>query len=966
MNVSTSSRYIDAGNAVSSWLLLVVIWVGFTSALAIAMLAASMFRPLVAVSGAALLTVYIAWRWHLWPCLPGWRSFSAAGALALVALFFRLDVYPHVMGGQDQGLYTNMAALLERDGQLYYRDELRAALPADLRDIYDKTKMPGTSLVDPATSLKTIDFYPLHPAWMAIAKSVFGENRHTFSLFLFSALYLFAAFALVNRIFHSRLAGWFAAILLAVNPAMAFFSKYPVTETVALTFSLNAFLFLLVGAGESDRSRRILYLVASLLMFNAYFYTRMQFLMLLPFFVAAMVAVWLTLPAGPRRRDTLFAMAAVLGLFGLSIFFYVRLQPTLAVPMMEHFSSFVPGGRLLEASVLGGLAAFALLAIIRYSSQVRGAVINVLLMMLRAAPYLLALSFLAAVPSVFSFASDGRLSPFPFEIPLNEDPWVFRYHIAYRFMLMVSPIGAVMLLFMWWRNYDWPVLARVLMLFVASCWLLQLLQPAIPYLYYYGRYLVGEILPYSLLLVAGALAVLLGRVRWLGGLALISTIAYSLGFSIPQVGKIEGDDGRWFTEVKRTVGSGMVVLVDGDERVSTGLSIYQDLDVFPLSYDELSSMWLSGSWKKLVDVAMSQGRPVWVLARGSQLGPTSSTQKELPPFRNAFFDNGENLRNAGVYNPSTLMRMFLPYRNVEKVESYGLSQLADASDLDNICRREFSMKEPVLKPLVGLSGFGMPESHGTWTIGKRASFVCVLPAGGEYKRAIVQMTPYLPPGHKQQVVIRVNGARLFDQTYDSESVVEPIDIRLPDPDKHERYTIEFDMPDAISPQQAGQSADGRVLGVSVKSIRFLPLKDSTLDLCVGTMQFTRADWVSEDTLRGFDLPEPHGRWSLGEHAVLRCLLPERKPVERIELDISGFVAQGHVQNVRIMLNGKESMRVRLNEAQPSKRVELSVPHDASGELVVSFELPDAISPMELTGTADRRRIAISLSAVSFY
>lgn len=118
-----------------------------------------------------------------------------------------------------------------------------------------------------------------------------------------------------------------------------------------------------------------------------------------------------------------------------------------------------------------------------------------------------------------------------------------------------------------------------------------------------------------------------------------------------------------------------------------------------------------------------------------------------------------------------------------------------------------------------LSGFSIPEDHGRWTDGKSAKFSCTI-AKRVPTKIRIDTTPFLYGLRKRQrlIVTIKNTVKVYDLINASDG--RNIEIVLPECRVGEKLNIEFNLPDAISPQQVGFNADTRQLGVSIKSISF--------------------------------------------------------------------------------------------------------------------------------------------------
>lgn len=734
----------------------------------------------------------------------------------------RAGVYPHMMGGQDQGLYTNFAEVMLREGSLNYVDVFRSELPESLRGGYDATKMASVRLLDADASLMTIDFYPLHPMWMAVFGWLFGLESKTLSLLLFSLIYVWSGKLLAEAIFESRRAGLLTAFLLATNPVLVFFSKYPVTEMVGLAFSVSAFLFLVRGTRCGQTTQKLVWLGLSLLCFCAFFFVRMQFLMYLPFFGLLMLGMFAHGWREHFRSGALPAVLLVCLLFAFSLVWYYFFQRNLVESLFENHLLRLLSFKLIVFAVLacaGAVVGGFLLQ--RYVSMaVRRRVLE--WFVLRGGWWFL-LALLASLVSFVRLYQSGAMPPFPWGLDVK-DPWLFRYHALYRLALFLSPVGLLVVVF---RMLDRPMnegLRGLLFLFLATSWLVVLLQPWVPYLYYYGRYLAGEILPYSLIALGGGLAAWFdqGR-RKAAGVAIILVAAYQLFFSFAQFRFVESELPRTFDGFAAHIRDNDVVLAIGmDDRLLVPLRVSHGFGIFALGKLDQSEYVVNGYLVDLQRLATNRGGRLLVVSAlespvriGNLLGGAY--------FRNSFFSNGEHIREGNVQVTNDLQSLTLPVRSVQR-NSRWVFYDATSVDFDNLrypkfCAGTMSLHSGGdLPPSVfSLSGFSHPEEQGRWTDGNQAEIRCRLKEGGRPKILKINALAYVPADRSQRVVISINGGKGYEFLFEGAQKYRDLTIPI-ESWSDNKLEIKIYLSDAKSPKELGLSADSRKLGLNVKHI----------------------------------------------------------------------------------------------------------------------------------------------------
>src|SRR5690348_6391124 len=234
--------------------------------------------------------------------------------LILVALFFRLPAYNYVLGGQDEGLYTNIGQHIEYTGGLDAHDRVMQKLQGTeylQRYLDDNRILEGNSPTlyllgvyarQPGTTNLVFQFYYLFPVWMAIVGGVFGTTAAIYALTLFALLSIVFFYRIALLLTRSYSAALLAGGLLALNPLHAFFSKFPVTEVPTLAFSLMGFTLLTAYGSPHAPARRSRWLWLSVLAFLCLFATRISGLMYMPFVVALAMAALVCDEDMPRRK----------------------------------------------------------------------------------------------------------------------------------------------------------------------------------------------------------------------------------------------------------------------------------------------------------------------------------------------------------------------------------------------------------------------------------------------------------------------------------------------------------------------------------------------------------------------------------------------------------------------------------------------------------------------------------------
>ncbi|MCO5188961.1 MAG: hypothetical protein M9918_12320 [Anaerolineae bacterium] len=255
-----------------------------------------------------------------------------SAALLLLWLPFAawLFLRPHefVIGSGDAGVYVNLAANIDKTGSIVFYDQAVAELDPALHDalLYrlpqptgaNHTYQAGFFATDPAQGEITPQFYPLHPAWQAVAYTLGGLDAALLMTGMWALLssfivYLTARDQLDWRIALLALAG------LTVNALQIWFARYPTTEPLTQfllwtgIWALGNWLGGLDGDSAED-SRRVWALLAGI-MLGQTMLARIDMLFILA--VPVSIAVWLWLRRHSWTAAAFWWFALPLSLYAL-------------------------------------------------------------------------------------------------------------------------------------------------------------------------------------------------------------------------------------------------------------------------------------------------------------------------------------------------------------------------------------------------------------------------------------------------------------------------------------------------------------------------------------------------------------------------------------------------------------------------------------------------------------------------
>lgn len=476
----------------------------------------------IGTSVVAAIAAAIAWPWGRdrppRRILP-WRSMVAHAivpmVLLLVGLGLRWPPSDYPLAGRDQGTYTLRAEATLRTGRLDATDPVLAAAgrerglragPADLqglyprsdepwrRDRYEAAYRPGFYLADVDTGRVVPQFFHLCPMLMATAGLVLGPEHVAGVVPLQAGLVLLGLWAVARRLWPRGPWALLLVGLWVVSPLAIWLQRTPLSEgasAVMMTAGLLAVLRARDGHGEE--------LPTAAFLLGGLAWIRGNGWLAVPVMLAAQ---WLVPRPDPVARRAGWVYA---GTFAAAVLVHA---PTTFPYLHDELLRQLPlGGPPTPARIigvaLGGLAAWWAIDEVgplrRHHARWAGPLV-------RAAPWGLALLLLAGIGAYVALRGATPERPWsrldPVE-PLVGVP-----------ALVLAAMGLRRALRAWPRTPS-----------AAGAWLLGLggvvvatvglyAQRNLPQLglYYYGRYLVPELLPAILLLAVEGLRGVHGRV----------------------------------------------------------------------------------------------------------------------------------------------------------------------------------------------------------------------------------------------------------------------------------------------------------------------------------------------------------------------------------------------------------------------------------------------------------------------
>lgn len=830
---------------------LLAVWVISVSYVSVALLALDAYDAAVSVIVGAILTTVFRFftpaRFTPAPfdaegAAPGRPIFPILLLVLLTALLFRVEPFRTMHGGQDQGLYVGMSSYLQREGSVFIDDPLPEALPDERsREIYRAGLQPdppfGAS-VQPGVYYShtrgdyVFQFYHLHSLWMAAFAELFGDEARFRALTFFGLLSVLGLCLLTFELTGSRPAVLAVGLLLAVNPLHVYFSRFPVTEVVALGFSSVGFYYLarafrvMRDAAPAGAVNSLLAIAAASV--SLVFFVRITGFLYMPALVPLCgLGVWLTLEhrRGDGGRIVGFC-AAVAALYGLSVLYGLRYSPVYALSVYERTFGNLLGAHWPLITVGAAGATAAALAVAARNPQ-SPAVRRLLTRGAGTRPW----TWLGtALVALAVFGSLGRAYLIGFTDRHADDAFVAQFGIvgagagiflqsgAAAWLMYASPLLVVVLV----RGMHRPgrTAAEVLLyVFLAVC-LVATIVPHVPVIYrhyYYARYLLSEIAPYSIVLAVALISRAgPGAFRRLGVLAVLAAIPFHLYFTAKQMPVRHGARPyEVLSRIAERVDEGVLLLNrDGwggrrvHARLQTPLSLYFGTRVFPYAEKDLDTIVQSFEG--------TRGTGLWLLTDTLDDHP-GLRLSETFPYRDHRMDRAGTIPTT--INESYWSQTLFLYRQREVCAGPDCPLRLRDGVLYS-AGRGYVYHERMLGP-----GWYGPEERFVWSASQAA---ITLSRGwfpvGEWPSAVrLEMQAFAATqDHRVTVTARSDGPGGADRVIQFDDVETAVhETPLACPIDRDVCTVLLEVDGARSPREVyGSSDDGRMLGIALYRIGF--------------------------------------------------------------------------------------------------------------------------------------------------
>ena len=271
---------------------------------------------------------------------PQWSSVIPLAIVAVaVSVSFRTPPAEYIIGGQDPGIYVNEGIQIAQRGSLVIDDQLIASIPEHLIPLFATedersessygSRFMGFYLVDAAEGRVMGQFPHLYPVWIAVGYGINGLTGTRYVVTFLATLGVLSVF-FAGAWLVGRPAATAGALLLAVNVAQVWYSRYPNAEILlqALVFaSILAYSRATVGGD------RFFALVAGLLVTLAGFTHITGVFVIGIFLVAGLLG-----PFARQRPSFVFPVVAIAGFALVGLYYF-----TVLTPYSERYANIIRG-----------------------------------------------------------------------------------------------------------------------------------------------------------------------------------------------------------------------------------------------------------------------------------------------------------------------------------------------------------------------------------------------------------------------------------------------------------------------------------------------------------------------------------------------------------------------------------------------------------------------------------------------
>lgn len=492
--------------AVSFWF--VVIFTLISSIIGISSLCLGIFYPMQTVVVGLLVATLLL------PNLCSYTTISESDTvnwrwlvlILLVAFIFRSEPYYWIFGSQDQGIYASMSAYFQQNGQVFITDHFSFDNEI-LNNIYlnslrADTYQPGVYYGGDADYV--FQFYHLHPLWMAIFGELFGDTARFYSLTFFSLLSISGLFLLTYELTRSSQAAVATGLLIAFNPLHAFFSKWPVTEVVALAFtSVGLYLLLYTIRWSKIKGEQWwkFPIIIAASFFSLFFFTRISGFIYLPFLAGLILLAVYQRNTGREKTGKIVSWFAGITLISyiISIFYGLYYSYPYTIDIYSATAERLLGNDqainllIIPAALIlltSGIIVLIKSGIPRLQKREQQWVNLISILMSLALLFFIAWGIWRYIHTYFiSIGQEFSLDYIRSNILASG---------VVSWFLYSSPILIILTVISLFKNKRTPLVVACLSFLLAPLLYIFVLNWKVGYHFYYSRYMLSEAVPYSI------------------------------------------------------------------------------------------------------------------------------------------------------------------------------------------------------------------------------------------------------------------------------------------------------------------------------------------------------------------------------------------------------------------------------------------------------------------------------------
>jgi len=718
----------------------------------------------------------------------------------------RLPPAPYLQNTGDPGVYMSMAGYFAQKGTLDVKDDIRDRLVSpeaiarfDANNAY-YVYQPGISVDQDSPGHYIFQFYHVHPAWMAIFGGLFGLQYAAWSQILFGLLSIFFAALIVERLTDNWKAGVAVAGLFALLPLHVYFSKLPISEIPTLALAFIAMYAMVRGATPGKDFPQVRWLLLAALAFAALFLTRISGFVYLPviYFGAVICQVFID-DRRVRRLWGIFWFSLAALYFGSVVYGLVWSGPYSISLYHMHFGLHML--RWLPQTLLALVVVSAIPFVFLSKNTIRVRVRALLLRILPFAQRWLPLLLLALV-----LAGAARAGILAFTDHYKGNTWYDEiwgmshggYQAILRSALLIAaehlgPALVILLPLALWKPRSSAPSVLLTVMVIVMIGYTAVLQWFLPYQYYYARYLLSEVVPFSMLLIALRAADWWQRPAlrpWIVG-AMAFTGAYFAWFSWPLIGLREASGAD--TSLAR--------IADQLDRRSA-LLIDEASIQDPARFITPLRMWFGKSLYSIHDMSQLPAIVLDLKRAGIDdlhfLGPDRNVPAPFVFEMKTRFEQTAMKRSPLIPRDTdtTTQDFVLSRLDDERFTALALtsSDGLEMSDIAPACCTGFFPRDVWTEERALIRRLALPK--GTW------------------RRLTVTMHGYRPDYAQSGLVLRVNSKELSDRKLDGRT----FEFSLGELEGPISFDLEVDAQTFV-PRELGLNDDPRHLGVDIATLR---------------------------------------------------------------------------------------------------------------------------------------------------